>query len=117
MFDRVASHPASIRADEAERREQIRLFYVGWTRARDCIVLAERPGLLSRKGPMTLLPEGPPANLDTPPAGADVVEAEWAGCTVEVRVRRASAAPAVATEPVLEPTYARGAPRVGVHCC
>jgi len=46
FFDRLAAHPESEKAQCAARREALRLVYVAWTRARDRLVLAARPGKL-----------------------------------------------------------------------
>jgi hypothetical protein len=41
---RALAHPSMAAAREAAVRERLRLLYVGWTRARDRVVLAGRPG-------------------------------------------------------------------------
>lgn len=59
--ERLQDHPAWQEASEQERRERLRLLYVGWTRARDILVLAGLPGFFE-KHPLMLLkaPEGQP---------------------------------------------------------
>jgi ATP-dependent helicase/nuclease subunit A len=42
LLAKIAAHPASLEIDEQARREELRLLYVGWTRARDRLVLATR---------------------------------------------------------------------------
>lgn len=44
FFERLADHSETARAVQAARREALRLVYVAWTRARDRMVLAARPG-------------------------------------------------------------------------
>ena len=46
FVERVDEHEATQRVRERARREALRLIYVGWTRARDTLVLAGRPNHL-----------------------------------------------------------------------
>jgi len=93
---RVAGGSEHARAERQQTRETLRLLYVGWTRARDRLVLAGRPGkivgdtlqLLTDKGGTLLITE--PAETCT-----------WAGRTVNVRVRDAE--PAESMPQVVEP--------------
>ncbi len=82
--ERLQDHPAWQEASEVERRERLRLLYVGWTRARDILVLAGLPGIFE-KYPLTLLkaPQGQP--LLTEPTGPT---ATWAGYSFAVKTRR-----------------------------
>lgn len=56
-LERLADHPESVRAVAAARREALRLVYVAWTRARDRLVLAARPGRL-QEGRLSALAVG-----------------------------------------------------------
>ncbi len=44
FHERLAEHPASAIAATQDQQESLRLLYVGWTRARDRVVLAQRAG-------------------------------------------------------------------------
>jgi ATP-dependent exoDNAse (exonuclease V) beta subunit len=91
-----AEHAA---VDARAKREALRVLYVGWTRARDRIVLAAcadkmTDGLL---GTLVTIDPGlisEPANTQR----ADVTTS-WAGRTIKVAVHPATGAPAVATSP------------------
>lgn len=93
---RVASHRAAELAAGVAERENLRVAYVGWTRARDCVVLAARTskantGLLARLSV-------PGRTLAVPPASDDqeYVSLDWGTTPVKARVRRC--APAEARE-------------------
>lgn len=72
LLSRLASHPATTAAIERSRREEMRLLYVGWTRARDRLVLAARPGELT-EGVLALLETGSSEGVVEP----DGDEVEW----------------------------------------
>lgn len=74
LLDRLATHPATAEAMDRSRREEMRLLYVGWTRARDRVVLAARSGQLSR-GVLRLLKTDHSNGVVEP----DGDEVEWAG--------------------------------------
>src|SRR6185295_2711280 len=88
FHQRLSEAPATAVVREREERQALRLLYVGWTRARDRVVLAGRPTF--PRGMITLLQDAdgtrllaePPNPMDGP--SADVV---WAGRPVELRVR------------------------------
>ncbi|MEA3333319.1 MAG: PD-(D/E)XK nuclease family protein, partial [Pseudomonadota bacterium] len=89
---RLADHSATqIRADK-EQRQELRLLYVGWTRARDKVVLAGRAGFLG-KGILRLLVDNKGKHLLNSPHKQ---EADWAGRKVDILTRTAGpAAPRV----------------------
>jgi len=57
FLDRLEDGEATRAARDAARREALRLVYVGWTRARDRLVYAARPGRLEEGG-LTVLSKG-----------------------------------------------------------
>jgi ATP-dependent exoDNAse (exonuclease V) beta subunit len=79
-----------------ELRETLRLLYVGWTRARDRLVLAARPGKLIG-ATLGLLRDREGKALIAEPEPA----CTWAGRPVAARIR--STTPGVAESPVPEP--------------
>ena len=93
--------------EEAERRsdhETLRLLYVGWTRARDRVVLTGRPGKVIGDTLGLLLDRDGNSLISEPLVGPGAESAcNWAGRAVTVRVRAADpAAPAPgAVEPGL----------------
>jgi ATP-dependent exoDNAse (exonuclease V) beta subunit len=78
---RLAAHPATVEAEAREARQELRVLYVGWTRARDRLVISTRAGALT-KGLLELLQEGgvPLVNEPTP-------SATWAGRVVTATLR------------------------------
>jgi ATP-dependent exoDNAse (exonuclease V) beta subunit len=67
FHERLARHPIAIAADAGAQREELRLLYVGWTRARDRLVLAGRGDLSA--GTLALFAQGggtPPAEPAVP---------------------------------------------------
>lgn len=91
FHERLGVHPVSAAMAEAEERQALRLLYVGWTRARDRLVLAGHEELA--KGQLELLARGGGMALaepDAPGAGPGVTETEvsWGGESVRVAVRR-----------------------------
>ena len=88
LIDRIERHPLSIRVRERQEREQLRLLYVAWTRARDRLVLAGPAAKMFGQILTTVCnAQGP---LLTPPLGNDVV---WGGSRVSAAVRTASPVP------------------------
>ncbi len=91
FHQRLSDAPETATAREREERQAMRLLYVGWTRARDRVVLAGRPTF--PRGMITLLrdDEGTPLIAEAPnPADGPTAELAWAGCPVTVRVRDAA---------------------------
>ena len=81
LAQRLADHPATQVAHDLEQRQQLRLLYVGWTRARDHLVLATRQGKLT-SGILSLLCDEN-GTLLAEPSGTT---AEWAGRELDVVV-------------------------------
>ena len=81
------------------QREALRVLYVGWTRARDRLVLAAGEGKLTAGllGTLTALEAGLVAEPSS--SGAADVEVTWAGQPVTVRVRPADPDEPVVTAP------------------
>ena len=80
-------HPQTVAAREQEARERLRLLYVGWTRARDRVALAEREGKLTG-GILSDLVDGNGTGLICEPGATTT----WGGRRVEVLVRTVAAA-------------------------
>jgi ATP-dependent exoDNAse (exonuclease V) beta subunit len=76
-----------------EEREALRVLYVGWTRARDRVVLAGRDG---KHAVLAALADGAGTALVSPPAGGATV---WAGRPVDCLVRNLTPAPPTVREP------------------
>ncbi len=96
--DAMEASPAFLEVRTRSRREALRLLYVGWTRARDRIILAAAEGKLT-KGLFGTLRELD-ASLFHEPLGvrATAREASWAGRKVNVNV-----VPAIAAAPAPAP--------------
>ena len=101
---RLAAHPATSIHAERERRQELRLLYVGWTRARDKVVLAGRDGFL-QKGLLRLLLDEQGDHLLQPPENG---QCNWAGRTTEIRTRTGGPA---------EPVQKRSQPGTGYKPC
>ncbi len=80
----LAVHPLTIAAEAREARQELRLLYVGWTRARDRVVFAARSGKLMN-GCLKLLREGGNALVCEPAPGIT-----WAGRKLDALVRTPS---------------------------
>lgn len=93
---RLLDHPISGEAADRDARQDLRLLYVGWTRARDRLVLPYREKNFN-KGIMAMLQEGGECLLSTPEGG----RVDWAGRRYEVVVRRLE--PAEAQKSAAEP--------------
>lgn len=106
FLDRLKTCAENVQAVERERREHLRLLYVGWTRARDRLVLAGRKGKLA-DGMAGLLKAGGAEGIAEPESD----EVTWAGVTVRLKRRAAAPAesPAPPSEP--EPMLPEGAPK------
>ncbi len=92
VFDRLQQHPAQQLAAQREAAQELRLLYVGWTRARDRLVLADRDKGWGQ-GLLGLLRDEEGPLLSDPGEGATRVT--WAGETVALRQRRLSPEAAV----------------------
>jgi ATP-dependent helicase/nuclease subunit A len=84
FHDRLADHAATMAAMLQADREDLRLLYVGWTRARDRIVLTGRPDKLTN-GLLQLLQDKDGPLVDDP----DGSTLTWAGQTVKLVIRDA----------------------------
>jgi ATP-dependent exoDNAse (exonuclease V) beta subunit len=83
FHERLADHPATQKHAEKEERQELRLLYVGWTRAKDKVVLAGRSGFL-QKGILRLLKDGEGKHLLEDPESNIAL---WAGKEIEVAQR------------------------------
>jgi ATP-dependent exoDNAse (exonuclease V) beta subunit len=87
FHDRLKKHPAQVACTDKEERQELRLLYVGWTRARDKVILAGRKGFL-QKGILRLLTNSSQAYLlEAPPQEEVPVTVCWAGQQVTIRTR------------------------------
>jgi len=102
----LAASEANERAVRDDRRERLRLLYVGWTRARDRLVLAARPGKLAG-GLLSLLVDGEGRDL----IGEPDAQREWAGQPVDVHLREAAPGPPQSAPVELETGYVVDGPR------
>jgi hypothetical protein len=95
-IEQTAAHAALVaRAD----REALRVLYVGWTRARDRLVLAARRGKLLG-GIVGKLAAIDPSLISEPLAIATGVEhVRWAGIEIAVRIAPSRPAPSVVVPP------------------
>jgi ATP-dependent exoDNAse (exonuclease V) beta subunit len=84
----LEEHDATATVQIQAAREELRLLYVGWTRARDRIVLADRQGHIS-SDLLQLLHDGKQA-LVTEPADKTLV---WAGRNADVVIRQGTPLP------------------------
>jgi ATP-dependent exoDNAse (exonuclease V) beta subunit len=101
FHERLQAHSAELAAEEQVRRQELRLLYVAWTRARDRVVIAARPGQLT-KGILTHL-----ADENGPLISEPEDQATWAGVTVDVARRFPAPADPVVVAPVAGPNYTR----------
>jgi ATP-dependent helicase/nuclease subunit A len=85
VHDAVRAGAEHARVAQRETRETLRLLYVGWTRARDRLVLAARPGKLIG-GTLALLVDGEGMPLIGEPAPG----CTWAGRPVKPGIRATS---------------------------
>lgn len=96
---RLDADQVTIAHKEKEERQELRLLYVGWTRARDKVVFAGRKAAL-QKGIMRLLVDG---NGDHLLADPDADKAIWAGREVDVALRVSEPTGAGAVSREVEP--------------
>lgn len=106
LLERLEEHDDGQEALERGTRESLRLLYVGWTRARDRVVLATRPGKLD-DGLLSLLNTNGSEGLAEPEANKN--EVTWAERDVTL-VRRtgvpAPGVPAIHTPQPMLPEHA-----------
>jgi ATP-dependent exoDNAse (exonuclease V) beta subunit len=84
FHDRLKNHPDHLTCTEKDERQELRLLYVGWTRARDKVVLAGREGFL-QKGILRLLTDDKKTHLLESTTDEDAV---WAGQALKIRTRK-----------------------------
>ena len=92
FHDRLQDIQVTLDHQEKAKRQELRLLYVGWTRARDKVVLAGRKGYL-QKGILKLLVDENGNSLLAKPENGKAI---WAGREVEITCRTASPAEPVA---------------------
>lgn len=110
FHQRLREHPARNEIGGQDERQRLRLFYVGWTRARDRLILAGQEGELTDGMPGLLRDEKGPLLVE-PTDG----RASWAGRTVEVTVRRAEPLAPLGTTPEPGEGYLPPGPRPHPH--
>jgi ATP-dependent helicase/nuclease subunit A len=106
MHDGVRSGTEHGEAERRESREMLRLLYVGWTRARDRLVLAGRSGKVIGST-LGLLKD----RDGTPLVGEPEAECVWAGRKVTVKIREVAPSEAVPAAPEAGAGYAAAGPR------
>jgi ATP-dependent helicase/nuclease subunit A len=84
FVDRAQGHPSSEAGQLENQRQELRLLYVGWTRARDRLVIAARSGKLG-DGILSHLCGESDALLSEP--DAETGTADWGGEDIPVIVR------------------------------
>jgi len=104
--ERLAACAENVAAVDRERREHLRLLYVGWTRARDRLVLAGRKKALAT-GMASLLKVGEAEGITEPESD----EVTWAGIPVRVKQRMAAPAESPAPPSTPRPMLPEGTPR------
>jgi ATP-dependent exoDNAse (exonuclease V) beta subunit len=113
FHQRLGAAPETAAARAREERQAMRLLYVGWTRARDRVVLAGRPACLV-KGMVAQLQDAEGRTLLTEapdPMDAPSAEVVWAGRPVTLRVREAAPLAPVPRDVTPGLGYAAAGPR------
>ncbi len=116
FHQRLAEHRATESVLASWQSERLRLLYVGWTRTRDRLVLASRPGRLSSGILATLQQDGEPL-IEEPPADAQVEDGRpatpvvWAGQPIDLVCRRAAPAEPQPASPEPGRGYLAAGPR------
>ncbi len=103
FHDRLRADATQTQTADRGEREEVRLLYVGWTRARDRIILASAKELSA--GTLGLFSLGDGSALMEPPmpaAGSPslVTKVSWGGCEVDVLVRSSPEIATLATRTV-----------------
>jgi ATP-dependent exoDNAse (exonuclease V) beta subunit len=106
VHDRLATHGVARDARERRDQEDLRLLYVGWTRARDRVILAGRSGKLL-EGILRHLSDENGLLIDDPESGP----AHWGTHTVDLVHRAASLLPPTPRDPRPGALYAASGPR------
>lgn len=106
LHERVAQHEVTARMEAARAREELRLVYVAWTRARDRVVLVTRKDKTLPKALPVL--EGPNGPLLSEPRGET---AEWVDRKVALTLRELSRAPPPEPRPSDGEVYVATGPR------
>jgi ATP-dependent helicase/nuclease subunit A len=105
----MEGHRALVEAEDIERRESLRLLYVGWTRARDRVVLPCPAGKLD-SGMTGEMKEGISGEerplLSEPSKG----KADWGGTQIDVRERAPSVLDPTPIRAEAEPTFVADGP-------
>lgn len=85
FYQRLDGTSVMQEANQSNKKQELRLLYMGWTRARDKVVLAARDGKLVSSEVLQLLEvgEGPRIKEPTEP------QVEWAGQRIDVVIRNA----------------------------
>jgi ATP-dependent exoDNAse (exonuclease V) beta subunit len=83
FHDRVQDHPSMEAFTRQHNRQELRVLYVGWTRARDRLILAGRDKDFAQ-GMLGMLRDGQGEWLLSAPQGD---QATWAGRSFEIRTR------------------------------
>jgi ATP-dependent exoDNAse (exonuclease V) beta subunit len=105
----MEGHLALVEADGVERRESLRLLYVGWTRARDRVVLPCPAGKLDSGmlGEMKEVTSGEERTLLSEPSKG---KADWGGTQIDVLERAPSVLEPRPIRAKAEPTYVAEGP-------
>lgn len=106
FLDRLAQSSEEALAARRDRHEQMRLLYVGWTRARDRLILAARKDKLT-SGILSLL-KNDKCEVVTEPKTDKVT---WAGKAVRLKQRAVSPVESPAPPSQPEPMLPEGTPR------
>ncbi len=112
FHERLSDHPATVAGLDVHARQEMRVMYVGWTRARDRLVLTARTGALGSSAMVAQLADGNAHLIEDPEIGDGelpaAVSTTWAGTPMQVLVRRAAPTEDVEAEP--EPNTGYDAP-------
>jgi len=93
FHERLWDHPATVAGLDVHAQQEMRVMYVGWTRARDRLVLTSRTGALSSSAMVAQLTRGDERLIHDPEVGDGklpaMVSTAWAGTPMQVLVRQA----------------------------
>lgn len=107
FHERLQDHPSMDEITRQHERQELRLLYVGWTRARDRLILAGREKEFET-GILSMLRDDQGHWLISPPDGD---KATWAGRTFDIQIRHLE--PAEPQKHLITPgeDYPEGGPR------